>query len=119
MLLSNDEAASKELYQQKSVFKQFQLVSEVRGVIPLIFDFKQNRLIWVDMPKEIFSHSSVDRAKLEEFLSDVLGKVESTPSIHSMLTLNALARGMVVDNPDEADVIFDENTPISELLSHL
>ena len=64
MLLSNDEAASKELYQQKSVFKQFQLVSEVRGVIPLIFDFKQNRLIWVDMPKEIFSHSSVDRAKL-------------------------------------------------------
>ena len=71
------------------------------------------------MPKEIFSHSSVDRAKLEEFLSDVLGKVESTPSIHSMLTLNALARGMVVDNPDEADVIFDENTPISELLSHL
>ena len=119
MLLSNDEAASKELYQQKSVFKQFQLVSEVRGVIPIIFDFKQNRLIWVDMPKEIFSHSSVDRAKLEEFLSDVLGKVESTPSIHSMLTLNALARGMVVDNPDEADVIFDENTPISELLSHL
>lgn len=119
MLLSNDEAASKELYQQKSVFKQFQLVSEVRGVIPLIFDFKQNRLIWVDMPKEIFSHSSVDRAKLEEFLSDVLGKVESTPSIHSMLTLNALARGMVVDNPDEADVIFDENTPISDLLSHL
>ena len=119
MLLSNDEAASEELYQQKSVFKQFQLVSEVRGVIPLIFDFKQNRLIWVDMPKEIASHSSVDSAKLSEFLVDVLGKVETTPSIYSMLAVNALARGMIVDNPDEADVIFDENTPISDLLSHL
>ena len=119
MLLSNDEAASKELYQQKSVFKQFQLVSEVRGVIPLIFDFKQNRLIWVDMPKEIFSHSSVDSAKLSEFLVDILGKVETIPSIYSMLTVNALARGMIVDNPDEADVIFDENTPISDLLSYL
>lgn len=119
MLLSNDEAASKELYQQKSVFKQFQLVSEVRGVIPLIFDFKQNRLIWVDMPKEIASHSSVNRAGLDELLLDVLGKVETTPSIYSMLAVNALARGVIVDNPDEADVIFDENTPISELLSHL
>ena len=119
MLLSNDEAASKELYQQKSVFKQFQLVSEVRGVIPLIFDFKQNRLIWVDMPKEIASHSSVNRAGLDELLLDVLGKVETTPSIYSMLAINALARGVIVDNPDEADVIFDENTPISDLLSHL
>lgn len=119
MLLSNDEAASKELYQQKSVFKQFQLVSEVRGVIPLIFDFKQNRLIWVDMPKEIASHSSVNRAGLDELLLDVLGKVETTPSIYSMLAVNALARGVIVDNPDEADVIFDENTPISDLLSHL
>lgn len=119
MLLSNDEAASKELYQQKSVFKQFQLVSEVRGVIPLIFDFKQNRLIWVDMPKEIASHSSVNRAGLDELLLDVLGKVETTPSIYSMLAVNALARGVIVDNPDEADAIFDENTPISELLSHL
>lgn len=119
MLLSNDEAASKELYQQKSVFKQFQLVSEVRGVIPLIFDFKQNRLIWVDMPKEIASHSSVNRAGLDELLSDVLGKVETTPSIYSMLAVNALARGVIVDNPDEADVVFDENTPISDLLSHL
>lgn len=119
MLLSNDEAASKELYQQKSVFKQFQLVSEVRGVIPLIFDFKQNRLIWVDMPKEIASHSSVNRAGLDELLLDILGKVETTPSIYSMLAVNALARGVIVDNPDEADVIFDENTPISDLLSHL
>lgn len=119
MLLSNDEAASKELYQQKSVFKQFQLVSEVRGVIPLIFDFKQNRLIWVDMPKEIASHSSVNRAGLDELLLDVLGKVETTPSIYSMLAVNALARGVIVDNPDEADVIFDENTPIYDLLSHL
>lgn len=119
MLLSNDEAASKELYQQKSVFKQFQLVSEVRGVIPIIFDFKQNRLIWVDMPKEIASHSSVNRAGLDELLLDVLGKVETTPSIYSMLAVNALARGVIVDNPDEADVIFDENTPISDLLSHL
>lgn len=119
MLLSNDEAASKELYQQKSVFKKFQLVSEVRGVIPLIFDFKQNRLIWVDMPKEIASHSSVNRAGLDELLLDVLGKVETTPSIYSMLAVNALARGVIVDNPDEADVVFDENTPISDLLSHL
>lgn len=119
MLLSNDEAVTKELYQQKSVFKQFQLVSEVRSVIPLIFDFKQNRLIWVDMSKEINVASNIGSANLNEFLLDVLGKVETTPSIYSMLALNASARGLIVDNPDEADVVFDENTPIFDLLSHL
>ena len=54
MLLPNDEAASKNLYQQKSVFKQFPACfQKFEALFPSSLISNKTDWIWVDMPKEI------------------------------------------------------------------
>ena len=106
--MERSDLNSGEIYEPTTVENQISLSSEGRYTVPLVIDCKERKVIWTDLSGQF---QSTQTNNLESNL------VGTTLAAHAMVNLkrttmfqvaalNALARGKVVEDVTEADVIF-------------
>lgn len=109
---------SGETFEPSTVEMSMDVISESTVAIPVIFDCKERKVIWCDMNVGLESaRSNYGGNNLESNLSGVKATCYalthmSKPNIYDLCMLNATSRGIVVENRNDADVIFSNDTTI-------
>lgn len=111
---------SGEIFDAKTVQNKIDLTSESRYSIPLVIDVVNREIIWGDLalnkdPRSSVyniphSHRSYSGRNVENMKGSVtlLGKSITSvkkATIHELMTLHASARGTIVDNKEDADIV--------------
>lgn len=89
--------------------------SDSKVSIPVIFDCKEKRFVWLDMCLSIDSLASSRGNNIENNFSQVQAICYAMmhlnkPNLYDLIVLNAKARGTITDNRNEADIIFSNDT---------
>lgn len=101
---------SNEIYDPKTVISKVDITSASRNAIPVVFDLKTREAVWCDLTTKGRSHwggnnIESNKASTEQILRAITS-LDNKPTIYDLITLHGKSRGMIVDTPKEADVIF-------------
>lgn len=118
--MEREEAGSGEIYEPKTVKQKMDLTTAGTVAIPVIFDCETKEIIWCDMNISLtgcYTHRGGNN--LESNLSTVAATCYSVvnmhkPSMYDLIELHAKARGVLVENKEEADIVFDIEKDASE-----
>lgn len=111
--MSRENVKSGEIYEPKTVEQKMDLASQSIVCIPVIFDCVNREVIWCDMNLSLNGcHSNYGGNNIESNLSGVAATCYSMvnmskPNLYDLIDLHIRARGLRVDNKEEADVVFD------------
>lgn len=117
--MNREDVSSGEIYEPKTVEQKMDLTSQSTVCIPVIFDCVKREVIWCDMNLSLEGyHTHFGGNNVESNLSGVAatcyGIVNmSKPNLYDLVELHIRARGLRVDNKEEADIIFDVNDGIT------
>jgi hypothetical protein len=126
--LSKKEAHSKKNLYSSAVKHGFSLTGNVQTTNTILVDLEKSQYYWLDMnlPTETQRTTSnyltnAEIASLGDLINYFTQKKYIT--MYQLLELNALARGELVDTPEEADTIFteineDNNLPLADILAN-
>lgn len=126
--LSKKEAKDKKNLYSSAVRHGFALSSNTQTVNTIIVDLKKSEYVWLDMNlptnRERQTSNYLTNAQIAS-LKDLLNyfvKKEKV-SMYQLLMLNAIARGEVAENVEDADVVFkkineDNVLPLADILSN-
>jgi hypothetical protein len=110
-----EEPNSGEIYEPKTVEHAVDLVSRSDNCVPVIFDIVKREFIWTDLEMGEFklntAFNSDNKVALIGYAMDNLVK----PNLYDLFKINAVARGEMVDNKGEADIVFDIDGDITPL----
>lgn len=109
--MERQHANTGEIYEPKTVKQKMDLATNAHVCIPVIFDLVEREMIWCDMDL------NVDRYyKSANTLEDNLNSVTATcysivnmkkTNLYDLISLHIKARGIRVDDKDDADMVFD------------
>lgn len=111
--MSREDVNSGEIYEAKTVEQKMDLTSQSTVCIPVIFDCVNREVIWCDINLSLSGcHSNYGGNNLESNLYGVAATCYSMvnmskPNLYDLIDLHVRARGLRVDNKEDADVIFD------------
>lgn len=107
-----EKPQSGEIYDPKTVEYKFDLTAESGVAVPLIFDMVENQIIWCDMNIDVpnigwgaRANNVENNAKGIVAIGRALTEL-SKPNLYDLFRLHAKARGRIVKNKVEADVVF-------------
>ena len=111
--MNRQDVNSGEIFEPKTVEQKMDLTSESVVCIPVIFDCDTKEFIWCDM--NIRMDSSCYHNGGNNVESNIRGVIAtcyamvniSKPTLYDLILLNVKARGVMVDNKEDADIIFD------------
>lgn len=114
--MEREDVNSSEIFEPTTVNMVMDVNAEGKTAIPVIFDCVERKFIWCDMNLGIDS-SHCGGINLESNISGVTATCYAMthlnkPNIYDLAMLNAMARGTVVDNRNDADIIFSNDTTI-------
>lgn len=104
---------SGEIYEPKTVEQKLDLTADSMVCIPAIFDCVKREFIWCDMNMSLSGiHANIGGNNLESNLSGVAAVCYSMvnvkkPDLYDLIALNVMGRGVLVDNREDADIVFD------------
>lgn len=117
--MNREDVNSGEIYEPKTVEQKMDLSSDSVVSIPVIFDCVTKKVVWCDM------NISLDGARrhrggnnVESNLIGVAATCYSMmnmkkPNLYDLINLHIQARGLQIDNKDNADVVFDVDDGIT------
>ena len=111
--MSREDVNSGEIYEPKTVEQKMDLTSQSTVCIPAIFDCVNREMIWCDMSLSLNGcYANYGGNNVESNLSGVAATCYSMvnmskPNLYDLIDLHIRARGLRVDNKEDADVIFD------------
>jgi hypothetical protein len=111
--MSREDVNSGEIYEPKTVEQKMDLTSQSTVCIPVIFDCVTREVIWCDMSLSLEGcHRHYGGINVESNLKGVAATCYSMvnmkkPNLYDLIDLHIRARGLRVDNKEEADIIFD------------
>lgn len=111
--MEREDVRSGEIYEPKTVKQKIDLTSESTVEIPVIFDCVERKVIWCDMSLSINGcHSNYGGNNVESNLFGVAATCYSLtniskPNLYDLIQLHIRARGLEVDNKEDADIVFD------------
>lgn len=117
--MSREDVKSGEIYEPKTVEQKMDLTSQSTVCIPVIFDCVNREVIWCDMNLSLNGcHINRGGNNVESNLSGVAATCYSMvnmskPNLYDLIDLHIKARGLRVDNKEDADIIFDIETGIT------
>ena len=117
--MSRENVKSGEIYEPKTVKQKMDLTSQSTVCIPVIFDCVNREVIWCDMNLSLNGcHSHYGGNNVESNLSGVAATCYSMvnmskPNLYDLVDLHIRARGLRVDNKEDADVVFDVDSGIT------
>ena len=117
--MSREDVNSGEIYEPKTVEQKMDLASQSTVCIPVIFDCVNREVIWCDMNLSLNGcRSNRGGNNVESNLSGITATCYSMvnmskPNLYDLIDLHIRARGLRVDNKEDADVIFDIDSGIT------
>lgn len=111
--MSREDVKAGEIFEAKTVEQKMELASQSTVCIPVIFDCVNREVIWCDMNLSLSGcHSNYGGNNVESNLSGVAATCYSVvnmckPNLYDLIDLHIRARGVRVENKEDADVIFD------------
>jgi stress response protein SCP2 len=105
---------SGEIFEPKTVEMSIDVNSASTKTLPVIFDCVKREFIWCDV-----NISLADRYISPNNLETNMSKIQAVcyamthlhkPNLYTLIGLNALARGEIVQSREEADIIFSNDT---------
>lgn len=112
--MEREDVNSGEIYEPTTVKMSMDVNAEGRTAIPVIFDCAERKFIWCDMNLGI-DDSHHGGINLESNIHGVTATCYAMthlnkPNIYDLAMLNAMARGTVVNDRNNADIIFSNDT---------
>lgn len=110
--MTRSKPNSNEMYDPKTVVSKIDITAASKNAIPVIFDLKTREAIWCDLvTKKPSYHSLVDNnvESNQASIKDVLKSITSLGSkstLYDLFTLHIEARGILVENIEDADIVF-------------
>lgn len=109
-----------EIFEPSTVKQRMDLASATTTCIPVIFDLKERVFVWCDMALTAdHVRAGYGGINVESNLPSVVVTCKAIvdvkkPNLYDLFTFNATARGVITDNPDEADIRFglDDNCDV-------
>ena len=104
---------SGKIYEPGTVEQRMDLTSKSTVCIPVIFDCVSREFIWCDMGLSLGgTHRNIGGNNLESNLSGTAAVCYSMvnvrkPNLYDLIALNVMGRGMLVENKEDADIVFD------------
>ncbi len=107
--MERDGMQSRKVYQPESVRFRFDLNSKNTRTIPLVFDLVERKVIFADLASSGGRYGAVQNQtdKHKVLTQAVLSYPERKPTVFDVVFLNAMARGEIVTDREEADIVFD------------
>jgi hypothetical protein len=101
---------SGEIFEPKTVNQKIAMTADTKICIPAVIDIKERQIIWCDIA---LTKNPNWCNNIESNLSGIglMGKSLTEmkkANIYDLLHLHGISRGKIVDNKDEADVIYDD-----------
>lgn len=114
--MEREDVQSGEIFEPTTVNMVMDVNAEGVTAIPVIFDCVERKFIWCDMNLGI-ERSHHGGINLESNISGVTATCYAMthlnkPNIYDLAMLNAMARGTVVTDRNEADIIFSNDTTV-------
>lgn len=118
--MTRSDMKSGEIFEPSTVKQRMDLASATTTCIPVIFDLKERVLIWCDMALTAdHVRAGYGGINVESNLPSVVVTCKAIvdvkkPNLYDLFAFNAKARGVITDNPDEADIRFglDDNCDV-------
>lgn len=130
--MTRNHPNNNEAYDPKTVEQKIDVTAESRTAVPVVFDLKERKAIWLDMvtPNRGMDGRRVNsvetnRASLIDIVEGAMS-LDNKPTLFDLFTLHAEARGEIVDNIEDAEMVFswsgdvkptDANVILSEYLN--
>ena len=109
MAMDEPKSNEKTFDPAKSIVRS-DITSDSKNVIPYVYDVETNELIWLDVAMNTYGFSSCHNVDMHRnvFVNTLRGMLNASyPSFATLAALHTQARATeIVDNPEEADVIF-------------
>lgn len=111
--MEREDVDSGEIYEPRTVAQKMDLTSQSEVCIPVIFDCVERKFIWCDMNVSLNGcHHHRGGNNVESNLMGVAATCYSIvnmkkPNLYDLIDLHIRARGLRVENKEEADIIFD------------
>ncbi len=111
--MGREDVKSGEIYEPKTVEQKMDLTSQSMVCIPVIFDCVEREFIWCDMNVSLDGcHHHRGGNNVESNLMGVAATCYSIvnmkkPNLYDLIDLHIRARGLRVENKEEADIVFD------------
>lgn len=118
--MTRNDMKSGEIFEPSTVKQRMDLESATTTCIPVIFDLKERVFVWCDMALTAdHVRAGFGGINVESNLPSVVVTCKAMvdvkkPNLYDLFTFNAKARGIITDNPDEADIRFglDDNCDV-------
>lgn len=110
--MTRSDMNSGEIFEPSTVKQRMDLASATTTCIPVIFDLKERVFVWCDMALTAdHVRDGYGGINVESNLPSVVVTCKAMvdvkkPNLYDLFTFNAKARGIIIDNPDEADIRF-------------
>lgn len=98
-----------EIMEVKTVAEKFQVTCTAKGFLGVVFDVREKRLMWLDLPVHTSSYQSIhgSSADVRAAVQDFQLYAASQPKVGRLVDLHVKARrGEVVERAEDADVLF-------------
>ena len=111
--MEREDVHSGEIYDPRTVAQKMDLTSQSKVCIPVIFDCVERKFIWCDMNVSLDGcHHHRGGNNVESNLMGVAATCYSIvnmkkPNLYDLIDLHIRARGLRVENKEEADIVFD------------
>lgn len=114
--MEREDVNSGEIFEPSTVEMKMDLTAESTTAIPVIFDCKERKFIWCDMNLAV-SSTRYGGNNLESNLQGVTATCYgmahlNKANIYDLVMMNAIARGSIVTDRNEADIIFSNDTTV-------
>ena len=101
-----------EVFEPSTVEQKINLTANTMCSLPVVFDLVNKELIWIDLAfnSYIYFGNNVEN-NVQGVGLTIKGMIEAhKPQLYDVVYINAITRGQIVSNRNEADIIFDTST---------
>jgi len=105
--MSRNSSQSGEIFEPRTVENKVDLTANTKICIPVIIDLKEKKIIWTDLA--LSKEPLWNNVEMNQRGMVLMGKgitLLHKPNLYELFSLHAQARGIIVDNMEEADTIF-------------
>lgn len=114
--MEREDVNSGEIFEPKTVEMKIDLTADSTVAIPVIFDCVERKFIWCDMNLQNASsrfYGNNLESNLQGVTATCYGLTHlNKANIYDLIMMNAIARGSIVTDRNEADIIFSNNTTV-------
>ena len=116
--MEREDVDSGEIFEPTTVSMKMDVTSPSKVSVPVIFDCKERKMIWCDMNIGIDEmRRNYGGINLESNLGGVKDVCKAIvnmnkPNVYDLVLLNAQARGILVSDRNQADIIFSNDSTV-------